>query len=94
MTFHYSPLAEVDIEEISSYIAQDNYRAAMSWIDSIEQKCERLVDMPKMGVSIGSVRRNIRMISFGSYLILYREIKSDIEIIRVVHGARKWQDLL
>ncbi len=94
MTFHYSPLAEIVVEEISSYIAQDNYRAAMSWIDSIQQKCEHLVDMPKMGVSIGSVRRNIRMISFGSYLILYREIKAGIEIIRVVHGARKWQDLL
>ncbi len=94
MKFRYSPQAENDIEEISNFIAQDNYRAAMNWIDAIEQKCDRLVDMPKLGISLGNARQNARMISMGKYIILYRETKTGIEIARVVHGARQWQDLL
>ncbi|WP_371130402.1 hypothetical protein [Nitrosospira multiformis] len=29
----------------------------------------------------------------GSYLILYQEIDKGVEIVRVPHGARQWQDL-
>ncbi|MFM6138177.1 MAG: type II toxin-antitoxin system RelE/ParE family toxin [Cuspidothrix sp.] len=35
----------------------------------------------------------MRYFPVGNYLILYREIKDGIEIVRVVHGARHLPDV-
>jgi toxin ParE1/3/4 len=50
--------------------------------------------MPGIGVSRDDVRPGLRTFPVGRYLILYRAIGDDAEIVRVVHGARQWQDLL
>lgn len=34
------------------------------------------------------------MFPVGNYLILYRPIEAGVEIVRVLHGARQWRDLL
>jgi toxin ParE1/3/4 len=34
------------------------------------------------------------MLPAGSYLILYQQVDKGVEIARVLHGARQWQDLL
>lgn len=47
-----------------------------------------------MGVARFDIRRGLRMFPVGNYLILYREIDDGAEILRVIHGARQWQDLL
>ena len=36
----------------------------------------------------------LRMLPAGSYLILYQQVDKGVEIARVLHGARQWQDLL
>lgn len=50
--------------------------------------------MPGLGVARPDVRPDLRMLPAGNYLILYCEIDGGAEIVRVVHGARQWQDLL
>jgi toxin ParE1/3/4 len=50
--------------------------------------------MPGMGVARFDVRPNLRMFPVGNYLILYQEIEEGVEIVRVLHGARQWQELL
>ncbi len=50
--------------------------------------------MPGMGVARPEVRPNLRIFPVGNYLILYQRIGQNAEIIRVIHGARQWQDLL
>ncbi len=40
------------------------------------------------------VRPGLRTFASGSYLILYHEIQGGAEIVRVIHGARRWQELL
>jgi toxin ParE1/3/4 len=30
----------------------------------------------------------------GNYLIAYREIAGGVEVVRVLHGARRWQEFL
>jgi toxin ParE1/3/4 len=37
---------------------------------------------------------DLRTFPAGNYLILYRQIDDGAEIVRVVHGARRWQELL
>lgn len=94
MTFRLRPEAEADIEGIALYIAKDNPLAAKRWFDDIHRKCQRLGETPGMGVARPDVRPGLRLFPVGNYLILYREIEQGAEIVRVLHGARRWQELL
>jgi len=94
MTFKLRPEAEADIEGIALYIAADNPIAARNWFNDIYLRCKRLGDMPEMGMARPDIRPDLRMFPVGNYLILYRLAKSGVEIVRVLHGARKWQELL
>ncbi len=94
MSFRLRPEAEADIEAITLYIAAHNPRAAQAWYDDILRHCRRLGQMPGMGVARPEVRPDLRTFLVGNYLTLYQQIGNDAEIIRVLHGARQWQDLL
>ncbi|TGV95580.1 type II toxin-antitoxin system RelE/ParE family toxin, partial [Mesorhizobium sp. M2D.F.Ca.ET.145.01.1.1] len=60
----------------------------------IHAHCERIADMPGMGIARPEVRPVLRTFPAGNYLILYRQTDDGAEIVRVIHGARRWQDLL
>jgi toxin ParE1/3/4 len=94
MTFRLRPEAEADMEGIALYIAEDSPVAARNWLNDIALRCQRLGSMPAMGVARFDVRPNLRMFPVGNYLILYQEIEGGVEIVRVLHGARQWQELL
>jgi toxin ParE1/3/4 len=87
-------LADADVEEIAIYIAQDNPSAAIRWVDAIEAKITAIANMPGIGVSRNDIQRDLRTLALGNYIILYHEIENHIEILRVLHGARQWEDLL
>lgn len=53
--------------------------------------CQRIAEM---GVARPEVRADLRTFPVGNYLILYRQTEDGAEIVRVVHGARRWQELL
>ncbi|WP_332686397.1 type II toxin-antitoxin system RelE/ParE family toxin [Bosea sp. (in: a-proteobacteria)] len=94
MSFRLLPQAEADIAEIAIYIAYDSKAAAQRWTEAIFRQCERLADMPELGVARDEIRPGLRMMPAGNYILLYRESDDTIEIVRVVDGRRKWQDLL
>lgn len=94
MSFRLRPEAEADIEAVTLYIAQDNPAAARRWFDDLLERCRRLGEMPGIGVARSEVRPDLRTFAHGNYLILYRRTEEGAEIIRVLHGARQWQDLL
>lgn len=50
MTLRLRPEAEADIEAIALYIAEDSPAAALRWYDEIHAQCQRIADMPGMGV--------------------------------------------
>ena len=94
MTFRLKPEAEADIANIALYIAAENPSAARRWLDNIELRCRNLGETPGLGVARPDVRPDLRMFPVGNYVILYRPIEAGVEIVRVLHGARQWQDLL
>lgn len=94
MSFRLRPQAETDIEAIALYIAADNPPAARRWLEDMLQRFRHLGEMPGMGVSRSHIRKDLRTLAAGSYLVLYVVADNGVEIIRVVHGARQWQDLL
>jgi plasmid stabilization system protein ParE len=46
MRAHFTPQAEIDLEEVGDHIALDNPLRAVSFIDEIRQHCEKIADGP------------------------------------------------
>jgi toxin ParE1/3/4 len=88
MSFRLRPRALCDLEAIIETITVDNPQAAARWIEAIHRRCQLLADNPEMGALRDDIRRGMRIVPVGSYLILYRLTGSDAEIVRVLHGAR------
>ena len=94
MTFRLRPEAEADIEAICACIAEDNPSAAIRWLHDVYDRCRRIGRMPGIGAARPEVRPGLRMMPIGAYLILYEATLGGADIVRVVHGARLWEDLL
>jgi toxin ParE1/3/4 len=88
-----SPLAQADIDEIWDYIARDSVRNANRFVDQIERRFGLLADNPRLGVLRDDLRPGLRRFAHGRYLIYYRPIRGGIEVIRVVHAARRQEAL-
>jgi toxin ParE1/3/4 len=86
--------SDQDVEAIADYIAQDSPQAAFQWVCDIEEKLDAIAFSPGIGRERPDVQKGLRTIAFGNYLICYRQISGGVEILRVFHGARLWQDLL
>lgn len=85
--------AEQDLIEFWIYIAQDNPDAADQMLDELESKFTLLAEQPYLGPARPDLSQGMRYFPVGNYLVLYREIAGGVEIVRVVHGARRWTDL-
>jgi len=84
----FSPLAELDLEEIGDYIARDNPPRAVSFIREIREVCVKLTAMPDAAPLRRELGEGIRMMPFGHYLIFYTANVESIRVERVLHGAR------
>lgn len=89
-----SARADEDLIAIWSYVASDDPAAADRLLDRLEEVLSKLAASPEMGVDRSDILSELRLFPVRDYLILFRRIPSGIEIMRVIHGARKWQDLI
>jgi toxin ParE1/3/4 len=87
--------AEQDVEDIGLYLWERNPSAAWRFADAVDETIEMLCRSPELGERLhsdltGQIR--YRTISgFRNYLIFYRRVDSVLEIIRVLHGARDYE---
>ena len=81
--------AEIDLNEILDYIAQDSPQYALTFYDLIQEKLENLKEFPRIGRNLPRIDDfETREIIIGSYRLIYRIIEEKIQIIRIIHGAR------
>lgn len=86
--------AERDIVEITRFIARRDRLAARRWSAHVKARIERLGEMPGCGAPRFEIAPTLRIIPVGSYNILYRHVGEDAVILRIVHGARRWDRLV
>jgi len=86
--------AEQDLLSIAEYIARDSPIAASKWLDEIEAKLLFAAQNPYAGEAVDHLRKGLRRITHGSYLIFYEPQEFGITLVRVVHGARRLEDLI
>lgn len=90
----YAPLAEKDLEDIAIYIALDNPKRALSFVDELITKINKIAQNPKSFISRSDLGKGLRSAVYGRYVIFYREIENGIYISRVLHSARNAKRLL
>jgi plasmid stabilization system protein ParE len=87
--------ATADLREIGEWIAANNPRRALSFVDELKARCTRLIDAP---LAYSLVPRHeasgVRRLSHGAYLIFYRVRDDAVEVIHVLHGARNYEAIL
>ena len=87
--FRRTAEAENDLLSIWRYIAEDKPQAATHLDHHDDEKCVLLAENPQLGPARPDIAPELGASPSGSFaLILYREVSNEVEIVRVLHGAR------
>src|SRR5579864_2431638 len=88
MPYRLSALAEQDLDEIWSYVAEDaSSETADRLIDAIVERFELLAEQPRMGRLRPEFGAGVRSLAIEHHVIYYRH-EGEILIARVLHGRR------
>lgn len=81
--------ARLDLLNIVEHIAQDNPDAAEELANDIEARTEKLREFPEM-YKVGRKRGTRELVAHKNYIVVYRVINSQVEVLRVKHSAQQW----
>ena len=88
MPYRLSRLAERDLDEIWSYVAEDaSLETADRLIDAIIERFELLSEQPRMGRLRPEFGSGVRSFTVENHVIYYRH-DGEILIARILHGRR------
>ncbi len=94
MKLLWTPLAGHHLEAAHDYLAQNGPTAAEDMIERIVSAVQVLKQHPQMGRK-GRVRGTRELVIAGTpFVVAYRLRPDQIEILAVMHGARRWPDRL
>jgi toxin ParE1/3/4 len=83
------PKAKADQSDIWLAIAEHSLGAADSVADRIDEVVRMLANQPEAGRARDDLRQGVRYFPVDSYLIFYSVSGGDLEVRRIIHGARK-----
>lgn len=85
--------ARSDVLDIWEYIAADNTAAADKLILRLDEVVRLLAEQPELGSRQEKYRVGLRCMPVGN-LIFYDQVPDAIRVLRILHGARRWEDLI
>ena len=88
MRLEISRFVEGDLDDIASYIAQDNTRRAVTFIQEIRAKFLDVQRNPLLYQLCPDMGEEARMATAGNYAILFRVLGEVVRIERVTYGGR------
>ena len=83
-----------DLEAIGDFVARDNPAAAGRLVTRIVEAIETLCDHPHLGRPGRVAGTRELAIAETPYVVPYRVVDDGVEILAVIHGARRWPDRL
>lgn len=79
-----------NLENVENYISQNNPEAARQVIVKIRSSVNQLAAYPYMGREGRLEGTRELVISQTPYIVVYRVQQEAVEILRVLHSARRW----
>jgi toxin ParE1/3/4 len=92
MTIRWTQTALRDLESLHGYVAEDNPPAAADTVEPILSGIDAISRHPEMGRK-GRVA-GTRELIVSPYVVAYRIPKEAVELIAIIHSARKWPEWL
>ena len=97
LTAWYAPDARQDIHECAEYFENHDYAIADRFREAIRKTVEMLCGNPELGERFrkdltGTIRRR-GILGFANYLIFYRRQDSQLQVLRILHGARDYEQI-
>ncbi len=87
--------ARRDLESIGDWIANDSPLRALTFVEELEVSCGEILLFPeKYPIAIRYEKMALRRKVHGNYLIFYRVVADQVQIIHVLRGARDYEGLL
>jgi toxin ParE1/3/4 len=86
--------AEMDIVALWAHIAKDNVAAADRMVERLDATIRRLGQHPKLGEVFKNRDREFRKFVVASYVLVYQYDADDVIIVRIMHSAQQWEELL
>lgn len=90
MSIHWTETAIADLRAVEAYIGRRSPGYATSMIERIFDRCEPLSTQPQLGPVVHEFdEENLRELFENPYRIVYRIVDERIDVLAVVHAARK-----
>jgi plasmid stabilization system protein ParE len=86
--YHFHPEADLDLDEIWEFIAQDSPAGADKVTDDIVAAIEALVSAPHIGHRRTDLTRPLRFWRVPNYLIAYAPDEMPMWVTAIIHGSR------
>lgn len=86
--YRLSRQAEIDLETIWAYFAEQDDIAADLMLSKILNKLPMLAQFPEMGRQREDLAASMRSFPIKPYIVFYRRMDIGIEIFRVLHQSR------
>jgi len=90
MIIRWTQTALSDLESLHAYISRDNPTAADAEVEKILAGIEALSQHPEMGR--GGRVPGTRELVAPPFVIAYRVRRTAVDILAIIHGARRWPD--
>jgi toxin ParE1/3/4 len=91
--YRISPSASQDLNEISNYFFERSITAGERFFQEFSRKCQHLTQFPYLGRSYSHLLTDLRGLPLDGYIILYRAVGQDVEILRIVYGRQNLEEL-
>ncbi|MBI5208585.1 MAG: type II toxin-antitoxin system RelE/ParE family toxin [Elusimicrobia bacterium] len=90
----WTRLALADLDNACGYIAEENPSAALRVVERIEKAVDALRLHPEIGRPgrVGGTRELV--ITGTPFIVAYRIKDERLEVLAVIHGARRWPDVM
>lgn len=91
--YRFRPIAVADLEAIGDFIAADDPARAISFVDELVSVCADIAERPRGFQRRDDLADGLRQAVHGRYLILFTDDPRGVVIERMLHGARRLDDL-
>ena len=93
MRLEFSPYVEDDLDAIAGYIARDNPRRAVTFLQEIRAELRVIARNPLLYRLRPEIGDEARAAVVGQYVILFR-VEKIVRVERIVYGGRDLPELL